>query len=188
MNHISLKDRPRCYVKSPTAEDTIQPISGLISCTGVTRKWDCYLTHKLQSDGWPYQYCRCIHFYAQVYTGFLHMQTKNRSTGPGNKATLYKYQVSSWFQWSASAFLAGQMPALLLLMRTTQTVYCYSPRLIPQYIFQPEVCWYSELQLTFPSGLREGLVSHKQATLHVNCCIDCTWTDAVFLETHSSIS
>ena len=38
----------------------------------------------------------------------------------------YKYQVSSWFQWSASAFLAGQMPALLLLMRTTQTVLLFT--------------------------------------------------------------
>ena len=35
MNHISVKkDRPRCYTKSPTAQDTFQPIPCLISCTG----------------------------------------------------------------------------------------------------------------------------------------------------------
>ena len=33
INRISLKKkRPRCYVKSPTAQDTFQPIPGLISC------------------------------------------------------------------------------------------------------------------------------------------------------------
>ena len=35
-NHISLKNRPRCYTKSPTAQDTFQSIPGLISCTRVT--------------------------------------------------------------------------------------------------------------------------------------------------------
>ena len=32
MNHISLKNRPKCYTKSPTAQDAFQPIPGLISC------------------------------------------------------------------------------------------------------------------------------------------------------------
>ena len=34
VNHISLnkKGRPRCYAKSPTAQDAIWPILGLISC------------------------------------------------------------------------------------------------------------------------------------------------------------
>jgi len=35
---LSKKGRPRCYATSPTEEDTIQPISGLISCGGVTRR------------------------------------------------------------------------------------------------------------------------------------------------------
>ena len=40
-NHTSLKNRPmtRCYAKSPTAQDAIWPIPGLISCTGVTGRW-----------------------------------------------------------------------------------------------------------------------------------------------------
>jgi len=37
MNHISLKKyRPKCYVKSPTAQDAFRPILGLISCARVT--------------------------------------------------------------------------------------------------------------------------------------------------------
>ena len=37
---ISLKkNRPRCCVKSPTAQDAFQPIPGLISCAGVTGRW-----------------------------------------------------------------------------------------------------------------------------------------------------
>ena len=39
VNHISLKNRPWCYTKSPTAQDAFRPIPGLISCTGVTRRW-----------------------------------------------------------------------------------------------------------------------------------------------------
>ena len=31
-----LKNRPRCYAKSPTAQDTFRPTPGIISCTGVT--------------------------------------------------------------------------------------------------------------------------------------------------------
>ena len=39
-NHISLnKSRPRCYVKSPIAQDVFRPIPGLISCAGVTGRW-----------------------------------------------------------------------------------------------------------------------------------------------------
>ena len=34
MNHIPQKNRPRCYVKSPTVKDTFRPIPGLISCAG----------------------------------------------------------------------------------------------------------------------------------------------------------
>ena len=33
------KDRPRCYVKSPTVQNTFQSIPGLISCAGVTGRW-----------------------------------------------------------------------------------------------------------------------------------------------------
>ena len=55
-NHISLKNRPRCHTKSPTAQDAFWPIPGLIRCAGVTvlGDGDCYITHKMQSDGWPY--------------------------------------------------------------------------------------------------------------------------------------
>ena len=40
-NHTSLKNRPmtRCYAKSPTVQDAIRPIPGLISCAGVTGRW-----------------------------------------------------------------------------------------------------------------------------------------------------
>ena len=38
-NHISLIKQARCYAKSPTAQDAFQPMPGLISCAGVTRKW-----------------------------------------------------------------------------------------------------------------------------------------------------
>ena len=31
--------RPRCHVKSPTAQDAFQPIPGLINCTEVTGRW-----------------------------------------------------------------------------------------------------------------------------------------------------
>ena len=34
------KDRPRCYVKSSTAQNTFLPIPGLISCAGVTGRWE----------------------------------------------------------------------------------------------------------------------------------------------------
>ena len=33
------KIRPRCYAKSPTVQDTFQPILGLISCAGMTGRW-----------------------------------------------------------------------------------------------------------------------------------------------------
>ena len=80
LNHISLKkNRPRCYVKSPIAQDAFRPIPGLINCAGlvlgkitfyshehstsihrisstsvVSKDGDYYLMHKMQSDGWPY--------------------------------------------------------------------------------------------------------------------------------------
>ena len=50
-NHISLKNRPRCYTKSPTEQVMFWPIPGLIRCTGVTGR---YLMHRMQSGGWPY--------------------------------------------------------------------------------------------------------------------------------------
>ena len=34
--YISLKNRPRCYGKSPTVQDAFWPIPGLVSCGGVT--------------------------------------------------------------------------------------------------------------------------------------------------------
>ena len=58
MNYISLsKNRQayRCYAKTPTAQNGLWTIPGLISCT-VTGRWDCYLMHKMQSGGWPYAY------------------------------------------------------------------------------------------------------------------------------------
>ena len=51
-NHIRLKNMPRYFAKSPTAQDTFWPIPGLIVYAGVTRRWDCYLMHRMQSDGW----------------------------------------------------------------------------------------------------------------------------------------
>ena len=38
-NQISLKNRPRCYTKSPTAQDVFRPLPRLISYAGVTRRW-----------------------------------------------------------------------------------------------------------------------------------------------------
>ena len=35
-NQRTISNRPRCYAKSPTAQDVFWPIAGLISCTGVT--------------------------------------------------------------------------------------------------------------------------------------------------------
>ena len=49
MNHTEL-NRPRCYAKSPTAQDAFQPIPGLISCAGVTGNGDCHIMHKMQSE------------------------------------------------------------------------------------------------------------------------------------------
>ena len=45
------KKRPRCYVKSPTAQDVFRPIPGLINCTGVTGRWESnrYAHSKLKS-------------------------------------------------------------------------------------------------------------------------------------------
>ena len=41
MNHISLKNRPnKCYIKSPTVQDAIRPIPGLVSCVYMTN--NCY--------------------------------------------------------------------------------------------------------------------------------------------------
>ena len=34
-----LQNRPGCYAKSPTVQDVFWPTPGLISCTGVTRRW-----------------------------------------------------------------------------------------------------------------------------------------------------
>ena len=52
MNHISLKKyRPRCYVKSPTAQDAFRPIPGLISCAGVTGRWEL-LYHAQNTVRW----------------------------------------------------------------------------------------------------------------------------------------
>ena len=41
MNHISLKNRAnKCYIKSPTMQDAIRPILGLVSCVYMTD--NCY--------------------------------------------------------------------------------------------------------------------------------------------------
>ena len=37
--HLSKKNRPRCYLKSPTVQDVVRPIPGLINCAGVTGRW-----------------------------------------------------------------------------------------------------------------------------------------------------
>ena len=50
-NHISLKKRPRCYVKSPTAQDAFRLIPGLISCTRVTGRWGL-LSHAQNAVSW----------------------------------------------------------------------------------------------------------------------------------------
>ena len=54
MNHIFLKkNRPRCYIKSPTAQEAFRPIPGLISCTGVTGRWGliCITIHRQLHEG-----------------------------------------------------------------------------------------------------------------------------------------
>ena len=51
MKHTSLKNRPRCYVRSPAVQDAFQPISGLISCSGVTRRWGL-LSHAQNAVRW----------------------------------------------------------------------------------------------------------------------------------------
>ena len=60
MIHIFInkrKGRPKCFAKSPTAQDAFWLIPGLISCTGVKLgDGDSYLMLKLQSGGWPYPY------------------------------------------------------------------------------------------------------------------------------------
>ena len=45
------KNRPRCYAKSPTAQDMVRSVLGLISCPVVTDcgDGDYYLMHKVQS-------------------------------------------------------------------------------------------------------------------------------------------
>ena len=39
MNHIFLKNRPRCFAKSSTVWDAFWLIPGLISYVGVTGRW-----------------------------------------------------------------------------------------------------------------------------------------------------
>ena len=54
MNHISLKKyRPRCYVKSPTAQEAFWPIPGLISCIGMTGRLGllCITIHRQLHEG-----------------------------------------------------------------------------------------------------------------------------------------
>ena len=51
MNHISLKNRARCYVKSPTAQDVFRPVPGLISCAGGTGRWGL-LSHAQNAVWW----------------------------------------------------------------------------------------------------------------------------------------
>ena len=51
-NHISLKNRPRFYAKSPTAQDASQPIAHFISCTGWPANEDCMLSHAQNADRW----------------------------------------------------------------------------------------------------------------------------------------
>ena len=41
----TFKNRPRCYVKSPTAQDVFQPIPGFISCAEVTGRWGLLCQH-----------------------------------------------------------------------------------------------------------------------------------------------
>ena len=48
------KKRPRCYAKSPTVQDTFQPIPGLISYAGVTRDGNCYFMHKCSQVAYVY--------------------------------------------------------------------------------------------------------------------------------------
>ena len=37
--HLPKKDRPRCYAKSPTAQDAFEPTPGFVSCAGGDRGW-----------------------------------------------------------------------------------------------------------------------------------------------------
>jgi len=62
-NHcISLKKgRPRCYAKSPSAQDMFWPIPGLISCAGVTRWWG-------PDDGDRYSCIKCSHVAGLIHS------------------------------------------------------------------------------------------------------------------------
>ena len=72
--HISLTKRPRCYAKSPTAQDVFQPIPGLISCAGVTVRWG--LPYHAQNGGWPYS-CVPTHMQKLQTLNFQEMQRQN---------------------------------------------------------------------------------------------------------------
>ena len=45
------ENRPRCYAKSPTAQDVFQPIPGFSSCAGVTERWGL-LSHAQNAVRW----------------------------------------------------------------------------------------------------------------------------------------
>ena len=49
--HLPKKKRPRCYVKSPTAQDVFRLIPRLISYTGVTGRWGL-LSHAQNAVSW----------------------------------------------------------------------------------------------------------------------------------------
>ena len=49
--HLPYKNRPRCYVKSPTVRDVFWPIPVLISCAGVIRRWGL-LSHAQNAVKW----------------------------------------------------------------------------------------------------------------------------------------
>ena len=53
------KGRPRCYAKSPTAQDMFQLIPGLISCTGVSGRWGVLFVHKWSQAAGLLLKCTC---------------------------------------------------------------------------------------------------------------------------------
>ena len=117
MNHISLKkNRPRCYAKSPTAQDTFRPIPGLISCTGLTGKWGL-VSYAQNAVRWLALSILQVHVHVHTFLctsiqiSLPHSQAFSTCkqkiaapgiwAGPGNVATNIK--CPSWFEWSTLA-------------------------------------------------------------------------------------
>lgn len=82
-SHLPRKKQLRSSIESPTAQDMLRPIPGLIS------RGDCYLMQKTQSGGWPCPYMAAMKIWTtmlrhSVFVSEMLLQRHTQLRAPKN--------------------------------------------------------------------------------------------------------